>query len=704
MRRDLILVILFIFLYSIVLNGADPVLRTGEMRINFIPQFILLANTPVSGWQVTSEGMDKVFSKNSSAERKFRFTNGEYMFFDWWFIPFNKFKLNIGYELTMDYADTFYHPINIEHKIHNDYFSELSEEELAGGIDLKKLGKRLKLWHGKAEYRNNFLSVRLYKGYGHAGWDYSGDIFGFYPEQWDVDSYRRIGGKSAPAVLESDFNLRFGRHNYGNFSFAAGPEPIWGNGWSYYGKYTYKYRFWIPTLLFKYETIKWGKVEDEKIWALALTTKYYGLIYMPLEFGIVFNPFRVNEEYTVTHSVELQDGYGDSGYYISTGKTSYFDALGAKIKGNIPIIPFINKLDFSLEYLGKTAGNKYEINVGVEKKVKNIYSFYFMNSFRMPVEGPEVLILEGDEEHPGQPITSPRGRDDPFWVNSKNRTAFISSLTIVFDPTPGSWIFQYRPYILEEWNLNQFETSPYAFLFNYRLSYYPGTTDLEPYISSTGEYLWPGEYDENADRMPAVNLAGCWKLKRPIHFFTLINEFKVLENGILFLIFNAGEKIATSSMAYTESSYELIPFTRMFSSKVRLIKYPFEAVFEYGHNVFGPENWYELLGGVVDNMYKFEFKFNLNKYNKVSLAYVGYRENDNKYFEPKLGVFDEFRLEYKAKLGVRFSVVPKKKNYDEEDSEDITNIIEEEQKDNQSKQKTSESKSKEETLDDILND
>jgi len=642
----------------------DPIIKPGEMRIDFLPEFHLIANSPISGWYATNSNLDKVFVKDSSKKREYRFTNGEYLFFDWWFMPIKGLKLNLGYELVLDYADTFYQPVNLEHRLHNEYFEKFTKEDLERGIDLEKIKERIRLWKGKIEYRNNFIHSRFYKGYGHPGWHNDGDIFGFYPEQWDVKNYRRVGGEAAPFAFETDLNINLKGKNFGLLSVAAGPEPLWGNDFSYYAKYTYKYRFWVPTLLFKYEKIEWG-LEDEKIWALALTTKYYGIRRIFIEGGVLFQPFRVNEEYTITHKTDPGKGYGESDYYIETRKTSYWDAFGFKIKGSTPLVPYLYKTTLTYTYLGKVAGNMHKIDLELEKKFKPYYSLYWQNIVRFPVEGPEVLILEGTEDTPGQPITQPRDRYDPFWVNSKNRKAYISTITFIYDPTPGSWIFKYYPNIIELWNLNYYETSPFALIINYKLSYYPDTTDLEPYKNSLNEWLWPGDYDITAVRGPSAPLTGCWALKRPIHFVTIVGEFKVLRNGLIICLAKAGEQLAQIPIAYTESTYELTPLTRMFDISITFFKYPYLSTFEYGHNVYGPEYWYQILGGVIDNMYKFSFKYNINKNNELEFQYIGFRETDNKYFLNKLGPFDEFRLSYKAKFGTRFSVYPSKSPYRE---------------------------------------
>lgn len=669
MKRVLYFIIVLILLIQLNLSAQDdPIIKPREMRIDLMPELHLIANTPISGWGVNHVGKDKVFYKDEDKERKLNFSTGEYFYLDWWAMPVSGLKFNIGCETAFDYADTFYQPVNIEHDMQLDWKEKMDSEDSSGGFSLASAQERIRLWRGKVEYKSSSLYSRVYTGYGHPSWEADGDIFGFYPEQWDINNYRRISGRSIPTALETDWNINLNNQNYGKLSVATGPEPIWGNGWSHYAKYTYKIKYWIPTILFKHESIEWGE-EDEKKWAFALTTKYYGIRHIPLEGGVLFQPFRVNREYTITHKTDPGRGLGESDYYVETKTTGYFDALGGKISGSSDLLPWINKTTLTYTYLGKIAGNKHEVDLELLKKPQRAYSIYWQNIYRQPVEGPEIPIYEGSEESPGPPSTFPRGKDDPFWVWQENRQAYISSLTFIYDPTPGSWIFVWYPNIIELWNLNMHETAPFALIFNYKLSYYPTTTDLQPYKTSQDEWIWPGDYDVTAERMPGTMVGGAWPLTRPIHFVTMALEFKIMRNGLILWLINTGEEIATSAIAYTRSTYNLCPVTKLFKTSLTFFKYPFTSTAEYGHNVWGPETWFVELGGIVENMYKFNFKYNLDKNNEFEFAYIGFREVDNRYFLDKLGPFDEFRLSYRGRFGVRFNFIPVKKYEDEKKKE-----------------------------------
>ncbi len=248
-------------------------------------------------------------------------------------------------------------------------------------------------------------------------------------------------------------------------------------------------------------------------------------------------------------------------------------------------------------------------------------------------------------------------RHPVLWVNSQNRQAVISSLFFIYDPVPGQWIYKYYPNIPELWNLNTAKKTPFAFIFNYKMTYYPGTCDLEPYKNSLDEVIWPGEYDSTTvGRLPNPIPSGAWPMKRPTHLVTMIAEFNVFRTGMLILLLKVGEDVAPSAIAYTSHTFELLPVTKMFNSTVSFVKYPFQATLEYGHNVWGGEQWYKDLGATIDDVYKAAFKYNINKNNELQISYIGTRETDNQYFVPKLAPYDEFQLSYKGKFTGRVDI------------------------------------------------
>ncbi len=644
-KMFIILIFICINLYA---STEEPLLLPGELRLIVYPEVNFILNAPVSGWGVREENLSKMFFK-SSEDPKYKFTNGDYLFTELWFRPLRNLKINIGYEGIIGYADSYYRPINLEHRVDAEYKEEFGDED---GFTTKKALKRIKFWRGKIEYSRRNLHTILYKGYGHGGWESEGDIFGFYPEQREVERYRRISGYSIPEGLELDYNIIVKRRNYGKISIATGPEVVWGNGYSFYFKYNYKYRLWVPSLLFKYEEIKWG-TEDEYIWAVALTSKYFGVRHFQLEGGILFQPFRVGKEYISTIPDE-EESYGDSGYRIEKDKTDYFDAFGIKLIATTRIIPYVDSSKITYTYLGKIAGNLHRFEFGTEKRFTSSYKSYLNLLFQFPVEGPEIPIYEGNESSYGQFITSPRDRDDPLWVNINNRTAIKLSFMFIFDSTPSTWMFKYNEKYIDFWNLNLYENTPLNFIIKYEISYYPGTTDYFPYVNAKGDWIWPGEYDPYGIKPPVFSTAGLWGLKRPIHFLTFLSEISLLKNGLLIFLIKFGEDIATNPVAYTTTTYCSKPLTTLFDLNTLFVKYPFYLKLRYGVNVWGDEEWYRQLGGTVDRIYQFEFKYNINKNHSISLEYTGCREVDGTYFTETLGPYNEFKLSYKGKFSKRF--------------------------------------------------
>ena len=509
------------------------------------------------------------------------------------------------------------------------------------------------------------------------------NLFGFYPDQWDVVNYRRIGDEVAPTAFEGDWNIKINDHNAGKLSVAAGPEVVWGDTISYYAKYSYRMGLWSPTLLFKDEGIEWADAGD-RIVAAALTTKYYGLFRVPIEGGILFQPYKVNHTYTTTTPTSISSGYGTSGYIIEQKQTDYADAFGFMVKANTDLVPYINKTSFAYTYEGRIAGNVNRFDLGLEKRLMPNYTLYWDNMYQDPVENAEALILEGTSANaPGQPIAQPRGRDDPFWVNTQNRQAFISTFTFMFDPAQTGWIFKYNPNVVELWNLNLNKITPFSFVFNYKLSYYPGLTDLEFYKNANNTFLWPGDYDPTLTfRYPSTVVTGDWAMKRPIQMVTLLGEWSLTTKGLLVAIVKFGEDIAMNPLAYTTYTWRLTPLTRMFNPSVTYVQYPWSATIEYGDHVWSPEYFYMDEGVKIDHLYKVSVKYNLTKNHEFELQYVGARQDGNDYFVNNMSPYDEFRFTYKAHFGTRFTLIPSSSEAKKEEkplgnTEELNNLIEE---------------------------
>ncbi|MBA7533554.1 hypothetical protein ES705_25794 [subsurface metagenome] len=411
----------------------------------------------------------------------------------------------------------------------------------------------------------------------------------------------------------------------------TGPELVWGSDWSTYARYN----FWCGSLawamIYKDEKIKWGE-EDEHLQAGEISARTKLLDMFPFQLGLLYQPFRVGHEYTY---VKGSAPYDEND--IKKGETDHWDAIGIKTRIRTREIPWINRATITYTYAGLVAGNKHEILLQLEKALSGSLNSTLEFTYRHPVLGPVPCIYEGKKDNAGPFRATPRGANDPFWVNQENREATLLSLFFTYDPTPGTWFYRWQPNILEEWNLNPQEDAKISFAFGYFLSYFPTTTDLQTYYTREGEIVW-----EPKD--PTSN--GMWPTKRPIHSFSLIAKVNTRGPNFLFNI-RGGESLATGGMSYTTGEDKEKPETDFFSIGVGITEGPYQLGFSFGSDVWGPEEWHRRFGETVDRLYKVSLSRAIGKYSTVGIEYIGYRENDGKYIAPELGAFDEIRLFYR---------------------------------------------------------
>jgi len=615
LKRIVFLIFSILFLALECLAREVPV---GYLWIDTILNVEMISKKVAPHWQVEDSGLAKEFTydENTTFPNKWKSSDGESLFLNLGFRPMERVVGELGVEVVGNYADTLYQPINDEHR-----------------LDFNK--ERFRWVKGELKYQGDWLKANLFRGIGHYHWGYEGDIFGLYPEQYDIDTYRRVSGRPIPQGGE----ITISRFVGGKATVVTGPELVWGSDWSTYARYN----FWCGSLawamIYKNEKIKWGK-ENEHLQAGEISAQTKLLDIFPFQFGLLYQPFRVGYKYTYVKASAPYDKND-----IKEGETDHWDAIGIKTSIRTREIPWLNRATLTYTYAGLVAGNKHEILLQLEKALSGSLNSTLEFTYRHPVLGPVPYIYEGTEDNPGPPLALPRGANDPFWVNQDNREATLLALFFTYDPTPGTWFYRWQPNILEEWNLNPQEDAKISFALGYFLSYFPTTTDLQTYYSKEGEIVWEPTYSN-----------GMWATKRPIHSFSLIA--KVNTGGPKFLInMRGGESLATGGMSYTTGEDKEKPETDFFSIGMGITEGPYHLGFSFGSAVWGPEEWHRRFGETVDRLYRVSLSRTIGKYSTVGIEYIGYRESDGKYIAPELGAFDEIRLFYRLHFSSLFPMV-----------------------------------------------
>ncbi|MBA4155192.1 glycosidase [Flavobacterium sp.] len=321
----------------------------------------------------------------------------------------------------------------------------------------------------KASYRWDEKLFKLDGFYrtGHYHWGYEGDFFGLYPEANYGPNLDIYNGK-APFGLEIE-----GKKMFKGFKLAMGPELWWGAN---------------PAILLKYsKTI--GKFDFTGIFHEDLTqrtttqTSYaipqpktrrftahinrkFGKLGVdlggiwagqPLE-GREYQVVRDNQVYV--NQIESKDNIGGKMKLTYTGGQINWYAQAAA-QGLVSS----GGADLTQTFTGwrlkdSGSGNQYNFLTGMTYTVGKLQiAPNFL--WQKPLEGP----ITTDVPAPGRPRNI---LDDPFVVRA-NREQVAGELLLTYDPTPGTWMY--------DWDNDKSEDSKFAVSAGFVFRHLPTTQD-----------------------------------------------------------------------------------------------------------------------------------------------------------------------------------------------------------------------------------
>ncbi len=321
----------------------------------------------------------------------------------------------------------------------------------------------------KASYRWDEKLFKLDGFYrtGHYHWGYEGDFFGLYPEANYGPNLDIYNGK-APFGLEIE-----GKKMFKGFKLAMGPELWWGAN---------------PAILLKYsKTI--GKFDFTGIYHEDLTqrtssqTSYaipqpktrrftahinrkFGKLGVdlggiwagqPLE-GREYQVVRDNQVYV--NQIETKDNIGGKMKLTYTGGQINWYAQAAA-QGLVSS----GGADLTQTFTGwrlkdSGSGNQYNFLTGMTYTIGKLQiAPNFL--WQKPLEGP----ITTDVPAPGRPRNI---LDDPFVVRA-NREQVAGELLLTYDPTPGTWMY--------DWDNDRSEDSKFAVSAGFVFRHLPTTQD-----------------------------------------------------------------------------------------------------------------------------------------------------------------------------------------------------------------------------------
>jgi outer membrane protein OmpA-like peptidoglycan-associated protein len=577
-------------------------LPTGSVRLDSALMADIAFHRTLPGWdkQASPTGIDNVyaFTPGSTFQEDQTARAGQTAFFDLGLHPIQYLSADIGTEVMGNYDQRYWFPVSDEHRLANDQ-------------------RVAKIVRGEIKYDNGDVLLRGFEGtpiYG--AWLGQNDLFQLLPTQDDVEYYRRVNGSVAPVGGEMRVKSAFG-----TLDVIGGTQPRWTYGSGVYARYDLPVMKSLEqSLVFRNENIPFGFEDpDERRWALSYNASYPFSDRVTGHAGVLYQPFRLNRSY--------QDI--DSNGNIVQETTHRMDAFGVTARVEDRPSKLVDLAGLGYSYLGPVAGDKQQIDVDAARTVFTAWTFSGAYIYRQPVRGPVPYIFEGTVANPGTALAVPRGPDDPFRVEWDNRKAHIFTMTMVYDPTPGTPFFKQQRDMLEDWNLNPDEDSMWTGAVQYRLTHYLTNTDRLYY------------YDEDRNLIfDPIDHSGALATSHPFSSATGLLRWR---QGLwhVTLDVSGGEELAGAAIAYTPATNFYKPSTVYMSEGLSVDNSIVKAFFRYSQDVWGPFDYQTQLGWTYHRLYQAGLSLIFLKDAEMGFRYTGTRMTDE-FIGSDMAAFNEY--------------------------------------------------------------
>lgn len=343
---------------------------------------------------------------------------------------------------------------------------------------------RLQVYSASYKWDHEYFNLDGFYRTGHYHWGYEGDFFGLYPEANygpNMDIYNGI----APFGFEME-----GKKMFKGLKMAFGPQLWWGANPAILLKYQRdiaKFRF---TTIFHEDLDQQDASESSFAVPMPKTRR------LTLHLQRKFNKFTVDlggiwggqplngREYQVmrenngteqvfVNRIEGKDNWGGKVKFTYTGgKFNWYGQAAAQ--GLVAQGGFDATQTFTGWRLKDSgSGNQYNVLSGFTYQIGKLQiAPNFL--WQKPLEGPVTAIANT----PARPRNI---LDDPFVVRA-NREQTSAELLLTFDPTPGTWMY--------EWDNDRSEDARFAFSGGVVFRHMPTTMDAAIGILQDGRTLF----------------------------------------------------------------------------------------------------------------------------------------------------------------------------------------------------------------------
>ncbi|MBV9079985.1 MAG: hypothetical protein JO102_02575 [Elusimicrobia bacterium] len=624
-------------------RGAEEMyLEPGTVRLSHELTLEGLLHRTVDGYQVADDGVNKVYAKTGSGNGPTRAEFGEGLLTEAAvrFTPGSFAR--ILFQLQGDYADRFWRPVNEEHR-----------------ADLQDRHGFVREAEAKLDRENWYLNA--FDGVGHGGWYAQGDffelypaslpdddylghstIFGIYPDRFKQSLFQNISDRRVPKGLE-------GGGQFAGFdgAVAYGDELAWGLEPSVFARLTRPIETSKVTVVYRDErlpsTLTLNDNENHNR-AGALSWDWQSDEGQRWQAGVLYNPYRTGENYTVANPVPAGTGVLGSSWELKTKKSKDSDGLAERFKMDRHAVIMGHDYNWMLDLLHADilAGNKEQLDARLSTDFISTIRGMFHYTYRRPIEGPVPLLYEGTPSNMGNIVASPRGPESPFNVNWSNREAVFVVTTIAFDLTPNTNQMIYDPEVLEAWNINKGEDAPLAFAIQHRMSDYRTSTDRQAFINQNGDV----QFDSPAH-------SGAWASDGFLHEFRVLVHGHPRPWGWVFGV-AGGQSLAISNVAYSNNAAVNKPISEYYALEGRLDRWPFAVWGHFGSGVWAPEPFQYYYGETFDKLWGAGGTYNLTTNTSVDVSYLAARLHDGLFVAPDVGAYDEWRMIFTHRFGFLF--------------------------------------------------
>lgn len=341
---------------------------------------------------------------------------------------------------------------------------------------------RVELYRASYKWDDKLFKLDGFYRTGHYHWGYEGDFFGLYPEANYGPNLDIYGGK-APYGLEIE-----GKKIFKGLKLAMGPELWWGANPAILLKYSKTIGKFDITGIFHEDLTQRTSTQTSSAIPQPKTRRFTAHINrkfgnfaidlggiwagQPLN-GRDYEVMRGNQAYDL--SIESKDNFGGKIKFTYTGGTIKWygqaAAQGLVASGGADLTQTFT--GWRLKDTG--SGNQYNFLTGLAYSIGN---FQIAPNFlwQKPLEGPVSVDAIG-----GRPRNI---LQDPFVVRS-NREQVAGEILFTFDPTPGTWLY--------EWENDRSEDSKFAVSAGFVFRHLPTTQDAAiGFLANRNIFAFPG--------------------------------------------------------------------------------------------------------------------------------------------------------------------------------------------------------------------